>query len=40
MRERESAQLSFADTVVSQLGGKRTQALLNQLDASIDWGAK
>jgi IS5 family transposase len=37
MRERESAQLSFADTVVSQLGGKRTQALLNQLDASIDW---
>jgi len=37
MRERESAQLSFADTVVSQLGGKRTQALLNQLDAAIDW---
>jgi IS5 family transposase len=37
MRERESAQLSFAGTVVSQLGGKRTQALLNQLDASIDW---
>jgi IS5 family transposase len=39
MRERESAQLSFADTVVSQLGGKRTQALLNQLDAAIDWEA-
>jgi IS5 family transposase len=37
MRERESAQLSFADTVVSHLGGKRTQALLNQLDAAIDW---
>lgn len=37
MRERESAQLSFADTVVSQLGGKRTWALLNQLDAAIDW---
>src|SRR5271168_1394408 len=37
MRERESAQLSFADTVVSQLGGKRTQALLNQLNAAIDW---
>jgi IS5 family transposase len=37
MRERESAQLSFADTVVSRLGGKRTQALLNQLDAAIDW---
>lgn len=37
MRERESAQLSFADTVVGQLGGKRTQALLNQLDVSIDW---
>ena len=39
MRERESAQLSFADPVVSQLGGKRTQALLNQLDAAIDWEA-
>jgi IS5 family transposase len=37
MRERESAQLSFADTVVSQLGGKRTGALLKQLDAAIDW---
>jgi IS5 family transposase len=37
MRERESAQLSFADTVVSQLGGKRTHALLNQLDAAIDF---
>ena len=37
MRERESAQLSFADTVVSRLGGKRTGALLNQLDAAIDW---
>jgi IS5 family transposase len=37
MRERESAQLSFADTVVDRLGGKRTQALLNQLDAAIDW---
>ena len=37
MRERESAQLSFADTVVGQLGGKRTQALLNQLNAAIDW---
>jgi IS5 family transposase len=39
MRERESAQLSFADTVVRQLGGKRTQGLLNQLDAAIDWEA-
>jgi IS5 family transposase len=39
MRERESAQLSFADTVVSQLGGKRTGALLDQLDAAIDWEA-
>ena len=37
MRERELVQLSFADTVVSQLGGKRTQALLNQLNAAIDW---
>jgi IS5 family transposase len=37
MRERESAPLSFADVVVGQLGGKRTQALLNQLDAAIDW---
>jgi transposase, IS5 family len=37
MRERESAQLSFADTVVDRLGGKRTQALLNQLNAAIEW---
>jgi len=37
MRERESTQLSFADTVVAQLGGKRTQALLDQLNAAIDW---
>jgi transposase, IS5 family len=37
MRERESAQLSFADAVVGNLGGKRTQALLNQLNAAIDW---
>lgn len=37
MRERESGQLSFADTVIGQLGGKRTGALLNQLDAAIDW---
>jgi IS5 family transposase len=37
MRERESAQLSFADTAVGHLGGKRTQALLNQLHAAIDW---
>jgi transposase, IS5 family len=37
MRERESAQLSFADTAVGHLGGKRTQALLNQLNAAIDW---
>jgi hypothetical protein len=39
MRERESAQLSFADTVVDRLGGRRTQATLDQLDASIDWKA-
>jgi transposase, IS5 family len=37
MRERESKQLSFADTVVSQIGGKRTQATLDQLEAAIDW---
>jgi transposase, IS5 family len=37
MRERESTQLSFADAVVGQLGGKRTSALLHQLDAAIDW---
>ena len=37
MRERETSQLSFADTVVGQLGGRRTQAVLNQLDAAIDW---
>jgi transposase, IS5 family len=37
MRERESAQLSFADTAIDHLGGKRTQALLNQLNAAIDW---
>ena len=37
MRERESAQLSFADTVVAGMGGKRTAALLDALDASIDW---
>jgi IS5 family transposase len=39
MRERESAQLSFADTVVGELGGRRTQATLDQLDAAIDWKA-
>lgn len=39
MRERESAQLSFADTVVGELGGRRTQATLDQLDATIDWKA-
>jgi IS5 family transposase len=37
MRERESNQLCFADTVVHKLGGQRTQATLDQLDASIDW---
>lgn len=37
MREREMNQLSFADTVVQKLGGQRTQATLDQLDASIDW---
>ncbi len=37
MREREQSQLSFADTVVAELGGKRTAALLDALDASIDW---
>jgi IS5 family transposase len=37
MREYESSQLSFADVVVGKLGGKRTQMLLNQLDAAIDW---
>lgn len=37
MRERESSQLSFADTVVAGLGGKRTSALLDALDRSIDW---
>jgi transposase len=37
MREREAAQLSFADVVVGKLGGKRTQALMGQLDAAIDW---
>jgi transposase, IS5 family len=37
VRERESSQLSFADTVVANLGGKRTAALLDALDASIDW---
>jgi len=39
MRERESAQLSFADSVVGQLGGRRTQATLDQLQAAIDWKA-
>jgi IS5 family transposase len=37
MRERESSQLSFADVVVGKLGGRRTEALLKQLDAAIDW---
>jgi IS5 family transposase len=37
MREREQSQLSFADVVVGKLGGKRTQILLDQLDAAIDW---
>lgn len=37
MREREQSQLSFADTVVAKMGGKRTAALLDALDASIDW---
>lgn len=37
MREREAAQLSFADVVVGKLGGKRTEALLGQLDVAIDW---
>jgi IS5 family transposase len=37
MRERETSQLSFADTVVAKLGGKRTAALLDALDESIDW---
>jgi len=37
MRERELSQLSFADTVVSKLGGKRTAALLEALEESIDW---
>jgi IS5 family transposase len=37
MREREQTQLSFADVVVGKLGGKRTQILLSQLDAAIDW---
>lgn len=39
MRERESAQLSFADAAVADLGGRRTQATLDQLDAAIDWKA-
>ena len=39
MRERESSRLSFADTVVGRLGGGRTAALLDQLDAAIDWEA-
>jgi transposase, IS5 family len=37
MRERESSQLCFADAVVNKLGGKRTTALLSQLNDSIDW---
>lgn len=37
MRERESSQLCFADAVVDKLGGKRTSALLNQLNDSIDF---
>jgi IS5 family transposase len=39
MRERESAQLTFADSVVAHLGGRRTRATLDQLDQSIDWEA-
>jgi len=39
MRERESNQLCFADTVVAKLGGPRTQAILDQLDAAVDWAA-
>jgi IS5 family transposase len=39
MRERESAQLSFADAAVAELGGRRTQATLDQLNAAIDWRA-
>ena len=35
MRERESAQLSFADAAVAELGGRRTQATLDQLDTAI-----
>jgi IS5 family transposase len=31
--------MSFADTVVSELGGGRTQATLDQLQAAIDWKA-
>jgi IS5 family transposase len=30
-------QLSFADTVVQKLGGQRTSAILDRLDASVDW---
>jgi IS5 family transposase len=39
MRERESAQLTFADSVVAHLGGRRTRTTLDQLDQSIDWEA-
>ena len=39
MRERESAQLSFADAAVAELGGRRTQTTLDQLDTAIDWRA-
>lgn len=39
MRERESGQLTFADSVVAHLGGRRTRATLDQLDQSIDWQA-
>lgn len=37
MRERESSQLNFADTVVSQLGGRRTAAFLEAIDAAVEW---
>lgn len=39
MSERESAQLSFADTVVNRLSGRKIQAMPGQLYASIDRAA-